>query len=227
MNPPMPPGLWLNVGSGPADPEPWINLDASWQALVSRLPSFVGTFGSRILGRDIGRWPRRVRYCDVRKGLPFGDGSVAVLYASHVLEHLYRGQARRFLSDAHRVLEPGGVLRVVVPDAHAIVVWYLQHAQQAANGKASSDLLMDMLQLRPRDAPRPGLLRSVVRRDPIHLHKWMYDAVGLAALVSEAGFGNVEHKGFLDSAIPRAALTLVEHESRVCDGAGVCVEARK
>ncbi len=227
MNPPMPSGLWLNVGSGPEDPEPWINLDGSWQALVSRLPSFVGTFGSRVLGRDIGHWPRRVRYCDVRRRLPFGDGSVAVLYASHVLEHLYRGQARRFLADAHRVLKPGGVLRVVVPDAHAIVTWYLRHAQQPTNGKASSDLLMEMLQLRPREAPRPGLVRSIFGHDSIHLHKWMYDAAGLAALVREAGFGKVEHKEFLDSAIPHAALTLVEHESRVRDGAGVCVEARK
>ena len=57
-----------------------------------------------------------VAYRDVRRGLGYSEGSIAVVYASHMLEHLYRDEALRFLQDAHRALMPEGVCRIVVPD---------------------------------------------------------------------------------------------------------------
>jgi predicted SAM-dependent methyltransferase len=45
------------------------------------------------------------------------DNSCAEIYASHVLEHLgYNGELQQTLSEFHRVLKPGGRLRVSVPD---------------------------------------------------------------------------------------------------------------
>ena len=47
----------------------------------------------------------------------FADGSVDEIYASHMYEHLgYRDELPRALAEAHRVLAPGGWLRVSVPD---------------------------------------------------------------------------------------------------------------
>lgn len=47
----------------------------------------------------------------------FAEGSVTEIYASHVLEHLgYRQELPLALAEFHRVLEPGGSLRVSVPD---------------------------------------------------------------------------------------------------------------
>jgi predicted SAM-dependent methyltransferase len=49
--------------------------------------------------------------------LPFADGVFDELYASHVLEHLgYWGELPAALAEARRVLRPGGLLRVSVPD---------------------------------------------------------------------------------------------------------------
>lgn len=48
--------------------------------------------------------------------LPFADGSVGYLYASHVLEHLNDQDLQRFLLECCRVLAPGGFFRIVVPD---------------------------------------------------------------------------------------------------------------
>lgn len=47
----------------------------------------------------------------------FADATIDEIYASHVYEHLgFRDELPRALSEAHRVLKPGGTLRVSVPD---------------------------------------------------------------------------------------------------------------
>lgn len=47
---------------------------------------------------------------------PVDDAAVGEILASHVLEHFDRHIGRRFLAECWRVLRPGGVLRVAVPD---------------------------------------------------------------------------------------------------------------
>ncbi len=54
----------------------------------------------------------------------FGGGSVDLIYCSHVLEHVRRGDESSVLREWHRVLKPGGVLRLAVPDFGSIVAWY-------------------------------------------------------------------------------------------------------
>lgn len=44
------------------------------------------------------------------------DGSVEVIYNCHVLEHFKRKEVERVLCEWYRVLKPGGVLRISVPD---------------------------------------------------------------------------------------------------------------
>lgn len=45
-----------------------------------------------------------------------GDNSVDIIYACHVLEHFKRREVSRVLGEWQRVLKPGGVLRISVPD---------------------------------------------------------------------------------------------------------------
>lgn len=225
----IPPGPWLNVGSGPSAPPGWISLDGSWQARLAGR-TWLTRAGRFALGIDIGHWPRGVRYQDLRRGLGYPDGSVAVVYASHVLEHLHRSDALLLLRRVRSALQPGGVCRIVVPDVFAIVGWYLAHKQEPAERRkeSSSDLLMNMLLLR---SPNPNggnpVLGFVRRATDLHEHKWMYDEAGLVALFEEAGFVHPTPRAYLESDIPREPLQEVEHEDRVCRGAGVCVEARR
>lgn len=56
----------------------------------------------------------------------FGDGSVEEIYASHVYEHLsYQGPLQKALTEAFRVLKPGGMFRVGVPDLETLCKLYL------------------------------------------------------------------------------------------------------
>jgi len=48
------------------------------------------------------------------------DHSVDVIYNCHVLEHFKRRDVQRVLREWHRVLVPGGLLRVSVPDFAAL-----------------------------------------------------------------------------------------------------------
>jgi hypothetical protein len=47
------------------------------------------------------------------------------------------------------------------------------------------------------------------------------------ALFRDAGFDGPRVRAYLDSEIPSDRLAQVEHEDRVCGGAGICVEARR
>jgi predicted SAM-dependent methyltransferase len=96
----------LNLGCGSRFHPEWVNLD-----LVPANPL--------------------VRACDLSKGIPFPDGSFAVVYHSHVLEHFRREKALWFLRECHRVLELGGIVRVAVPDLEQIARIYLRALEGA------------------------------------------------------------------------------------------------
>jgi predicted SAM-dependent methyltransferase len=219
----LPLGLSLNVGSGPYVARRWISLDGSWQIL------FAGTalakLAAIVTGREVGHWPRGIWHRDVRKGLPFSDESVSIVYSSHFLEHLHRDEATAFLRDAHRVLKPAGVCRVVVPDLAAAVREYFDGLRGARAG--NSDRLMEALDMRHREAPARGPLAWYRRLTDFSTHKWLYDVEGLVGLFAEGGFRSAKPCAFLESAIPTEHLRAVEQESRLANGAGICVEARK
>jgi predicted SAM-dependent methyltransferase len=57
----------------------------------------------------------------------FADGTFTELYASHVLEHFdYKDALTAALREWHRVLAPGGVLRLSVPDIDILAHLLLQ-----------------------------------------------------------------------------------------------------
>jgi predicted SAM-dependent methyltransferase len=67
---------------------------------------------------------RRVQRVNLLAGLPFPANYFDAVYSSHVLEHFTLEQAISLLREALRVLKPGGVIRIVVPDLEATVQEY-------------------------------------------------------------------------------------------------------
>ncbi len=64
----------------------------------------------------------------------FSDGTFAELYASHVLEHFdYKEGLLAALKEWHRVLAPGGTLRVSVPDIDVLAGLLLQRQMLDVN----------------------------------------------------------------------------------------------
>jgi predicted SAM-dependent methyltransferase len=220
----IPEGVWVNVGSGPNAPSGWMSIDGSWQAWLATRP-LAASLAHIVTGREVGHWPAGIVCRDVRRGLGLAPSSVAVVFSSHLIEHLHRSEAFALLRDAHRALRPGGVCRVITPDLGGLVDAYVTARRQSPG---AADRLQQALLLHPAETARPGTLLGWYRRaTAFDHHKWVYDAASLCQLFVEAGFTSPAARAFLESHIPTDRLAQVEHADRVCDGAGICVEAVK
>lgn len=73
-------------------------------------------------GMKLDGWENYDVEMDIRKPLPFGPNAAQFIFAEHVIEHVTHQEAWRFLEECKRVLIPGGVLRVAIPDLERIWV---------------------------------------------------------------------------------------------------------
>lgn len=67
-------------------------------------------------GVDVAKFDGVDVVCAVgREPLPFADGSVEEVHASHFMEHLEANERMFFANDLYRVLKPGGKATIIVP----------------------------------------------------------------------------------------------------------------
>jgi len=177
----------VNLGCGDTAPGGWVNCDSSWHAQLSKL-TFVHQAIKKMGLVTEARWPGNVRYLSLGKRFPWKEGSVDVVYASHVFEHLDQRVADNFIRECMRVLKRGGVLRIVVPDL-------LYHAKKYVNstidGVSGAEEFLAITNLRLPVAR--GLLHNAYNLMLGHpsLHKQMYDWTTLRQTIESYGFMNV------------------------------------
>jgi len=218
----------VNLGCGPDAPAGWLNVDGSWSAWFTHHEALrwtlerVGVINASYHG---AQWKVRPVVHDLSKPLPFQDNSFSAVYASHVLEHLYRSRALALLSECKRVLKPGGTLRLVVPDLHVLVVEYLASKNNGGSRTAADDLNEKMAFRASAPLTGNALLKFYHLWKDFHSHKWMYDAESLIGYLEAAGFHEVAQMEICRSAIP--GIEEVERPDRVLNGAGVCIEGKK
>ena len=186
-------GLYVQFGCGLSAPDRWLNFDSSPTLRAQRLP---------LLGRAVARgsstrFPEAVRYGDIVKGLPVPDRSCKGVYASHVLEHLALDDLRTALRNTFRILEPGGIFRLVVPDLEVMAKEYVTSDDPVAALKFMQDSLLG-------ETRRPRGSGAVIRRWLGNSdHRWMWDYKALRAELEAAGFKNTRRAQFGDSSDPR------------------------
>ena len=77
-----------------------------------------------------------VQRADLLRHLPLEDASADLVYSSHFLEHIPRQYVASFLQECWRILKPGGVLRLVVPDLENLCRTYLNYRDLGEHDKA-------------------------------------------------------------------------------------------
>jgi predicted SAM-dependent methyltransferase len=114
----------LNLGCGPQVPAGWINVDYAFGARLAAKPLFRSV--NKRLKLFAVDWNDSIFIHNLTERFPWRDGTVHTVYSSHTLEHLSRQEGLFFLRESQRVLKPGGIIRIVVPDLVAFVNSYVK-----------------------------------------------------------------------------------------------------
>jgi len=151
--------LKLNIGCGTDYKDGWINIDNNSDHNITKL--------------DLN-W-------DLRNPLPFKDNSVDFIFNEHFFEHLTTDEAQITFKDLMRVLKPGGVMRIAMPDLEVVVDTYL-------NIPLNKDPVIKTY----------GLDFIKTRAEWMNMsfrwwgHKWLYDWEELQRRLEEAGYTKVK-----------------------------------
>lgn len=164
--------LRLHLGCGPCYKEGWVNID-----LAQLTPKSVQAWMAR---KRAGERQRLDLMWNLGRGLPFPDNSVDAIFSEHVLEHFDYSAGLAILKESYRVLKPGGVGRIGVPDLRRYIDSY--------NG---DDPIID--DCRPGRPTRAIALNEIFFH---HGHRAIYDYETMALAFQEAGFGSVEHSAY-------------------------------
>lgn len=214
----------LHLGCGPfVEPTRWIDCDGSWNARVNSWPKPFASLLRGIAKRAGGGQrplPAHIRYFDLRRPFPFADGSVDAIYAAHVWEHLALSTAKHATEECHRVLKPGGTLRLVVPNVRDAVEEYLN-----SNAPDAALTLNRKLYYRPFEECRSLIYSIYLGFTDFHYHRFMYDPPQLVSLLTASGFVSVSEKALLQSNIDE--IPDVELEARIGRNKGFVVEGVK
>jgi predicted SAM-dependent methyltransferase len=211
----------INIGCGQTPTEGWTNFDNSFSLRLSKiplLPSILHRLGFlESTQYSFVKFARgnRIEYGDATKGLPLKQGACEVIYSSHMLEHLDRNEADKFLTEAYRVLCPNGIIRIAVPDIKKKITRYNNNTDDADDFVESTHMCV----ARPITLSQKLRLLLVGTRH----HQWMYDGNSLSRLLLKHGFVEVKVIPGGKTRIPKpGALNLQERSSE-----SVYVEAYK
>jgi SAM-dependent methyltransferase len=166
----------LHLGCGTVVVDGWVNIDNALGLRARKLPLAGPIVGG--LGLFRTRWNPDIVIHDIRKPFPWGDGTIDVIYTSNTIEHLKKRDGETCLRECARVLRPGGIVRVVVPNLEGYVRQYL-------DGRIGArDLLTELNVVDARGLSR---LREIVALYSGGSHCCMYDAPAMLALLERIG----------------------------------------
>jgi SAM-dependent methyltransferase len=209
--------MYVQYGCGLSAPQEWENFDVSPTLKIQKVP-MVGKFLTPVLNV---KFPGNVKYGDIIHGLPgIMSNSCDGVYCSHVLEHLAFNEFHKALNNTFRILKPGGLFRLVMPDLEISVRNYLQDLEDGKSDAAIKFMRNTGMALEYREK---GLRAMAIGAYGNARHQWLWDYPATINALQNAGFQRIRKCAFNDSA--DNMFNLVEDKERF-KGA-VCIEAIK
>ncbi len=180
----------LNLGCGLAVHHGWINIDGSLNAFFGNLPSFFQRFIYKSTGAS--QYYTNDEYNKILKnnifihhdlsfGIPYSDATVDYIFSSHFLEHLFEKDAMNLLKECYRVLKPGGLIRISVPDLEYAVTLYNQNQ---------------------KDQTLRDYFFNDDRENYFSRHKYMYDYEMMFVRLKRLGFQKINRCTYRSGSLP-------------------------
>jgi len=154
-------GGTLNLGCGPDRRADWLNAD-------------LGLTGD--LHLDAGR------------RFPFPDRFFSLVFSEHLLEHLTEPQASNCLRECYRVLQPGGIIHLSLPDLGLVVEHYLG---TAPDGAAYLQAAAAASRWKYPEGVLPTATQALNDNFYLWEHRHLYDEAELRSAMSTAGFADI------------------------------------
>jgi predicted SAM-dependent methyltransferase len=183
--------IWLNIASSVYTLDGFINLESS---VFLRFAKMFYMF-KFIIPEKYHEWIDLYKNLkekeifivhDCRKPLPFPDGSVDHILCSHFLEHVFKEEMEKIISDFYRVLKNGGTLHVIVPNIQWMVNEYLFKKRNGVLSAADWFLKETILSRETRGSFK---YRAFEFLGMFGLqHRWMYDYDSMELNLIKSGF---------------------------------------
>jgi predicted SAM-dependent methyltransferase len=154
----------LQIGAGPSNLPGWLNSD-------------IEPAGEQI-------------YLDATARFPFPSQSFQYIYSEHLIEHLEFPEGFAMLQECHRVLAPGGRVRIATPDLEKFIALF--QTEKSQEQKDYIALKLDYHGLPRIHSPETLILNDEMRNFG---HRFLYSRGQLRSCLEAAGFREVtEHR---------------------------------
>lgn len=163
------------------------------------------------LNSDISPSVRDVIYLDATRPFPFGDCVFDYLFSEHMIEHVNYTDGLHIFGECHRVLKPGGKVRIVTPDLRFLIELYQQ--DKTPLQRAYIEWATDE-HVRGTDSYEDTFVINNFVRD--WGHSFIYDERVLRHALEWVGFTDIVRRELNKS--EDAELRGLENEARMPDG---------
>ena len=160
-------GVKINLGSGHWKFDGWVNVDLDAESLPDVL-------------------------VDLSAALPFRDGTASFMHTEDFIDQLELDGAQAFLRECHRILQPGGVIRVLTPDVEKLCRMYINEPD------ALKALWRDHVGVPLKYGTAAEIVNVGMR---FAGHTFLYDQETFTALAESSGF-QVRQVSFNESDYP-------------------------
>lgn len=186
--------MYVQYGCGLSAPEEWENFDVS-PTLKIQKTLFLGKILRPVLNVQ---FPKNVKYGNIIQGLPgIKENSCDGVYCSHVLEHLALNEFYKALKNTLKILKPGGIFRLVMPDLEVSVKNYIQARENGSSDAAIQFMRNTGMALETRDNGLKAIATGALGNAR---HQWLWDYPATIDALQKTGFKQVRKCSFNDSA---------------------------
>ena len=179
----------VNLGCGLHCLSGWLNIDGSLTSLLGTNIDILNKLLYKVAGSsayyDFNHFNdviknKKLYWRNLSNGIPLNDNSIDVLFSSHFLEHLTKKKGEQFLNDVYRIMKPGGLVRILVPDLDIAI-------QKFNQGEINETL---------------DLFFYTSEEADFSAHKYNYTFGSLKTKLEEIGFKNVVRQSHQNGECP-------------------------